>query len=301
MALVENKKFTFKKCKNFIIENGYFIGLSGQQAVCYDSEFKLVSSVDKLRYVYHGEISPDGKKILLASTENRFSIHKLPDLELICKATVKSPYNGNLEGNACWSFDNKKILLCALNDETINSSLKIFDVCNGKFEGDLLKEKYWLMHIIRIEAKKRYLMVGFNRKDLKTYLIWFDGIDFSEFCLEGCNDIVSKVRYNELNDCIDVLSNNSLTRYDCNGKKLKFISFYLSEKDELDSIMDVCISNDKSVAYIATLNGISVLDIKSNKVIDKLEIEYGVNKISEISNCNIIVSTWNGARIFEYC
>ena len=38
----------------------------------------------------------------------------------------------------------------------------------------------------------------------------------------------------------------------------------------------------------------------SNKIIDKLSIEYGVNKISEISMHKIIISTWNGVRFFEY-
>ncbi len=300
MALVENKELTIKNCKNYIVENGYFVGFTGKRALCYDNDFNLISSIDKLKYVYYGDISPDGKNILLTSTGNTFSIHRFPDFELIYKSNIKAPYNGNLEGNACWSFDSEKVLLCATNDDTINSTFKIFNLNQCVFEEELLKEKYWLTHIMRINEKKKYLLIGFNRKDLKTYLIWFDGNKFSEHCLMGCDDIITSVKYNSFDDSIDICCNKSIMHYDCSGNQLKNNLSKIPEFKNAETVTDICVSKDNSIAYIGSLSGFYVLDMKSKKIMEEVNIEYGVHKISEISKNKIIVSTWNGVRSFEY-
>lgn len=297
---IETNEIKFKRYKSYIIDSSYFVGFTGKQAFCYDSNFEFLGTVDKLRYVYNGDISPDAEKIILISNENKFSIHKLPDLELIYKVTVKSPYNGNLEGNACWSFDSKQILLCALNEETLNSSLKIFDFETRSFTEDYLKEKYWLIKILRVIEKGKYLLVGFNRKDLKTYIIWFDGKDFSEYLLSGFNDVVTSVKYNSVYDSVDICSENTILRYDCLGNTLPSNLSDLQKYSISETVLDVCFSKNLDIAYIGTLNGIYILDMKANQIIESFQVDYGVHKITEISHNKIIVSTWNGVRIFEY-
>ena len=300
MSIVENSKLSLRYCKNHIIDKGYLIGFTGKQSLCYDSDFNKISTFDKLKYVYNGDVSPNGENILLISNENRFSVHNFPNLELLYNISVKAPYNGNLEGKACWSFDGKKIFLCALNDETINSSLKVFDICSRSFEVDMLKEKYWLMHISRINTKKKYLLIGFNRKDLKTYLIWFDGENFTEHCLSGFDDVVTSVKYNELYDSIDVCYERGLISYDCSGNRIENKLLNVSGLDYMDFVTDMCASEDESILYIGTLKEVCVLDKETNKIIDRLTINSSVNKISEITNHKIIVSTWDGIRFFEY-
>ena len=111
MKFSQIKNTYLKRCKSYIVHDNYFVGFTGKQALLFDDNFELSASCEKLSYVYKGELSPQNDKILMLSVENRFYINEFPSLKSINKVTVRSPYNYNTEGNGCWSFDGKKILL----------------------------------------------------------------------------------------------------------------------------------------------------------------------------------------------
>lgn len=331
LKLTEIKCAGLKYCKDFTTSHNYLIGFSGKQVRVYDDNFELIANCEGLSYVYNGEVSPDGKKLLLFSSNNGFYICDFPTLTGIKKTTLRAPFNEECMG--CWSYDGKEILLCIKNCNTLNSTLRLYRTDNTLSFVELIKEKYWLMFIGKAESKSKYFFIGYNRKNFKTYILWFDGENFEEYHLKEFDEIATNVKYNSSNNLLEIYSENCVYFYNHKGeiifrkffdlpienefsfsnifkdmkfeegdiKQIKHVSDILGlEKIKLnDEINDICFVPSISTLYIASLNGIYVYNTETFKLIDKIKIDYGVNQIKPLGERKIILSTWNGVRIFE--
>lgn len=335
MKLKRIKNPLLSGCKNFILDTEYLVGFTGRRVLLLDYDFQLVASCDKLSYAYTGELSPDKQKLLTVSAENRFYIHAYPSLEPIDRVTVRAPYNDGLEELGCWSFDGKKVFVCAMNSKTLNSTLRIYNADNLTEYTDLLKEKYWLQRIQAVKPKNKYLLIGLNRTDNQTYLIWYDGNRFEEFPLAGFDDAVMRANYNESNDQVEIYTGDALYLYDCHGNfakekdlrtgqtgRLSFSSVLddafdddkvaeemknlsaalgLEELPYDDCVQDVVFSKNRSIAYVATNCRVIAYDMAAEKIIDQKTNEYevGARKIVELSENKILVTSWDGILLYE--
>ncbi len=331
MKFSQIKNNNLKRCKNYIWNNGYFVGFTGKRVLLFDNNFDVLTSCEKLFYAYKGELSPQNDKILILSTSNRFYINEFPSLNTIDKVTIKSPYNDNTSGNGCWSFDGKKILMCATNSKTLHSVLRVYDSDDFSKYTDFLNEKYYLTDIHSVKSLKKYFLLGYEKGGLDTYIIWYDGNSFEEYLLENFDEVIMRSAFDDINNCIKIYTYDSVFKYDCYGKFIKEknldtgkkykISFSKVFDDEIcdkgkelkllseafgfedinfnDCMKDVVVSKELSIAYIATDFRVIAYDIVSSKIIDQIEIGFGVEKIDMISKNKIVVSTWNGVLIYE--
>ena len=331
MKFSQIKNTYLKRCKSYIVHDNYFVGFTGKQALLFDDNFELSASCEKLSYVYKGELSPQNDKILMLSVENRFYINEFPSLKSINKVTVRSPYNYNTEGNGCWSFDGKKILICVTNSKTLNSALRVYDANDFSEYTDYLTEKYHLTDIRPVKSLNKYYLLGYKEGGLDTYIIWYDGNSFEEYVLENFDDVIMRSDFDETDNFIKIYTDNTVFKYDCRGKFIKEKNLETGKKYKMsfskafeglapeaekniealsgalgfedmsisDSVRDIAVSEDLSVAYIATDYRVIAYDIVSEKIIDQIEIGYGVEKLEMLSENKIIVSSWNGVLLYE--
>ena len=94
IKVTKQKCTVLKNCKGVIQSDKYIVGLTGRRAqVVRKSDMTLVGVIDGLSYVYRGDISPDEKTLLLASTDRYGYLYSLPDLTpMSCLARIsRSP------------------------------------------------------------------------------------------------------------------------------------------------------------------------------------------------------------------
>ena len=92
-----------KNCKKLICANQYLIVLTGRSVLILSREMELVKQIDGFQYLYDGQLSPDGTKLLLISTGANFYMLSMDTLELLWKARVK-------EGKYC-NFSSSNLFL----------------------------------------------------------------------------------------------------------------------------------------------------------------------------------------------
>jgi len=147
MKLERIKCKPLERAQNLCVSKSYIVGCTGRKAAIMDKHLNLIHTVEGLEYVYSAEVSPDETKLLLISTGNRFYIVDLRTFEKT-RITVKSPYNQNLEGRGCWSFDGRSVWIpvqripatapCAATASGISVSMKI--ICQINIISMALKE-----------------------------------------------------------------------------------------------------------------------------------------------------------------
>lgn len=332
MKFTQIKNSTLKKCKDYILAENCLVGFTGKQILLFDQHFDLIAAQGNLSYVYTGELSPRCDKLLTVSNGNRFYIHEFPSLNPIDNVTVRAPYNDNIEGRGCWSLDGKSVMICATNSKTLNSVLRVYNANDFSEYTDFLSEKYWLMDIQAVSTLNKYYLIGFNRVNFKTYIIWYDGEKFEEYPLENLNNTVFGSHFNELYNLLEIYdSSDSILIYDCKGKlikkqsrsigkeykisfskvfkgigpekeqKLKSLSeaFGFKNMSFQDCVKNIVLSNNAPIAYVSTNCRVIAYDISACEIIDQIEIGYGVGRINEIDENKIIVSTWDGVLMYE--
>ena len=128
MKLERIKCKPLERAKDLFVSRSYIIGCTGQKAAIMDRQLNLIHTVEGLEYVYSAEVSPDETKLLLISNGNKFYVVDMHTFEKT-RITVKAPYNYNLEGRGCWSFDGKSVwIVVQRSTGYINSTLRRYCV-----------------------------------------------------------------------------------------------------------------------------------------------------------------------------
>lgn len=228
---------------------------------------------------------------------------------------------------------NGQTLNSALRCYDLDDNMSYRDLLKEKYQLVCIKpvKEINKQLIIGLDRKKSDL----DRTDCWS-LIWFDGVYFEEYPIwniDLSNDVVSSAEYEALTNTVIIYGQAKTFRCNLRGKIIEELSLSDSEKitaslsdtlsnldikgnqlDALkqfshlfgtenisldDSIYKVCLSFDGKKYYAGTHLGISVIDAETKSVLAKKKIDYGVQNITEIAPNVIVVSTWNGVKVFE--
>lgn len=211
------------RARNIAITGRFLIAVTGGCAHILDKELRLLKTVKGMQYMVQAYVSPDESKLLLVPTENRFYLLSLEDFTLE-RFTLRKPYNGNLEGNGCWSMDGKFLYLLADNPSTNNSALRCYETTDGSsyVYTDLFAERYWLSDIKPVKELNRYLLMGLERKPGEPVdswnMLWFDGSSLEAYPLkEMDDDVISSAEYDAVTQTVIVYGLSKTMRFDIHG------------------------------------------------------------------------------------
>ena len=338
MKLERIKCKPLERAKNLCISQSYIIGCTGQKASIMDKQLNLIHTVEGLEYVYSAEVSPDETKLLLISNGNKFYIVDMHTFEKT-RIAVKAPYNYNLEGQGCWSFDGKCVWI-PVNRRTgyINSTLRRYSVDDFSKYEDYLADKYYLNGISRIADAGTYFLTGYNRQENnRTYFIYFDGTAFREFPLEtSVNMIAPTATVDMEKGVVTVASIAGCRQFTLEGKAIQTISHpdpkdktlrasdafihlfdgdtekqnrlkELSESLGLDDISapDYITKHESSSCgsyiYLSSQSGFYLLDASTGEILATVPEEYGVQNFEELAPGLITIATWTGVKLYRLC
>lgn len=240
MKLERIKCKPLERAKDFCVSLSYIIGCTGKKAAIMDRYLNLLHTVEGLDYVYSAHISPDETKLLLISTLNKFYIVDLQTFEKT-RITVKAPYNCNLEGLGCWSFDGRSVFIPVhCRTASRSSTLRRYYIDgSGKYH-DYLADKYCITGIWRMEATHTYFLTGYDRQeDCRNYFLFFDGTGFQEFPLErSVSILVPTITIDEEKGVITISALDTCRQFTLEGKEIQTIS-HPFPKDKICKMSDV--------------------------------------------------------------
>lgn len=338
MRLERIKCKPLERAKNLCVSQSYIVGCTGQKAAIMDKQLNLIHTVEGLDYVYSAEVSPDETKLLLISNGNRFYIVDMHTFEKK-RITVKAPYNHNLEGQGCWSFDGKAILIPVQRSTGyINSTLRRYCVDDFDKYEDYLADKYYINGISRIDTNNTYFLTGYNRQENnRTYFIYFDGTAFREFPLETSGNMIAPTATVDMEKrVVTVASIAGCRQFTLDGKAIKTISHpdpkdktlrasdafmhlfdgdtekqnRLKEVSKSLGLEDISapdyitkheLSSCGSHIYLASESGFYLLDAGTGDILATVPEEYGVQNFEEIDPGFIAIATWTGVKLYKLC
>ena len=297
MVLNETKK-ELRYSKNLTLTSKYIILYSGTSVVIYDYKFACQKKISNLKYVYNGYVSPDETKLLLVSNTNRYYLFSLENFSMLSAHSLKSPYNANLEGVACWCT-NDSFLLPAQNSISLLSTLKKFNCDSPNSFKDYLAEAFWIKYITVVEQKNKCLIIGFNRRDNTWNVIWMD--------MDGKHTVYRILDFDEavlaVDICYDakriVLTGESKI-YSCDfyGVPSNIRGTYTFENIIVNGfpLFFKYSQSDASIAYLGTTQELIVYDLKKHVAVKQHQMEFGARDIKEFGEI-LFVSTYNGLKL----
>ena len=338
MRLERIKCKPLERAKNLCISKSYIIGCTGQKVVIMDKHLTMIHTVEGLEYVYSAEVSPDETKLLLISNCNKFYIVDLRTFEKE-RITVKSPYNHNLDGRGCWSFDGESVWICVQrNTGSVNSTLRRYCAEDFSKYEDYLPDKYCLISIARIDTDGIYFLTGYNRQENnRSYFIHFDGAEFREYPLDTSENMLALtatvdtekgvVTVASLQGCRQfTLEGNGITPISHPDPKYKtfcasdaFMHLLDGDTQKQNHLKEVSaalglenipvpdliskyeLSSCGSYIYLASKSGFYLLDTGTGDVLATVPEEYGVQNFEEFAPGLIAIATWTGVKVYKLC
>lgn len=338
MRLERIKCKPLERAKNLCVSQSFIIGCTGKKAAIMDKQLNLIHTVEGLEYVYSAEVSPDETKLLLISNGDTFYVVDMQTFEKT-RLTIKAPYNHNLEGRGCWSFDGKSVWIPVQRSTGyISSTLRRYCVDDFSKYEDYLAEKYHLNGISRIDSNNTYFLTGYNRQENnRTYFIHFDGTAFREFPLETSGNIIAPTATVDMGKGVVTLSSISGCRqFTLDGKTVKTIS-HPSPKDKTLHASDVFMhlvdgnaekrnhlkeisaslglenvstpdyitkcetSSCGKYLYLASESGFYLINERTGDILVSVLEEYGVQNFVELAPGMIALATWTGVKLYQLC
>ena len=192
MILNEIKK-ELRHSKNLTLTSRYIILYNGSSVVIYDYEFVCQKKILNLKYVYNGYVSPDETKLLLVSNKNRYYLVSLENFSVLKTCSIKSPHNGNLEGNACWN-SNDSFFLPVQNDISMLSTFRKYNCDSSDSFEDFLAELFWIKYVTFVAKNDSYLIIGLNRNDDVWNVVWMDKCgNYTSYEIDSFNEAILDV------------------------------------------------------------------------------------------------------------
>lgn len=296
MTLNEIKK-ELGRAKNLTLTSKYIIVYRGASVVIYNHEFVCQKKILNLKYVYNGYVSPDETKLLLVSNTNRYHIISLIDFSVLSTCAIKAPYNGNLEGMACWYSDDS-FLLPVQNPVSMLSTLRKYNCDSSDSFKDYLAESFWIIYVTFVKQKNKYLIIGLDRDENIWNLIWIDTCGNHTNYKINCFD--EAILY--VNVCCDdekIIITGESTVYCCD-----FHGFPtdILKPDSFENIIyhgfplcSIRSKNNEDIVYVGTTNELVVYDLKHHLTINSYHMEFGARDIKELIDI-IFVCSFDGIK-----
>ena len=267
----------------------YVVIITGKRAIICDREFHPIHTVENLNYADKAYISPDEKNILIVSTSNHFCVVSLTDFK-VKSVTIRSPYNGNLQGCACWSYDGRSVYVNAENPETTLSFLRRYDISDMSYK-NLLPDIHFVQAAAPLRVAGKYYLVARDRENGEKNndgcsLIVFDGESYEEYPFCGKNigeEVLLSWEYEEKSGTFIIYTLCSTYHCDINGNIIETVPVPKEEK-LTSSFSDVF----KNV----------VPDKKGFKRLKALCELFGLDNMTTDDTINIIRNSADGKKIF---
>ena len=314
MFLLEIKLTNYSRAKSFTIGEKNIFFFTGQRVIICDRELNIIKTIQGLRYVYRGILSPDETNLLMISNAQYFYTLSIPDFTLK-KCIVRGVDNCNLEGRGCWSLDGKEVYLPVFNPQKGSSQIRIY---KADFSYSYIElPRYRVIYINQETLQKQYFILGQDLNLLHHTLndlsfLWYNGKQYFKYPIEDFEDAVLHIDFYESRKEIVIHGSKSSFAYNYQGKRISNVKIE-SQKNEIYDLIKLLINDNlnkfehiqvvkysinKKYLYIGTSSRLIIINIKTKEKICK-NIEYGVEQISELDNDYILISTWNGIREFK--
>ena len=303
---------------------------TGKQIIAYDKCMHELNKIDGLQYAYCGLLSPDETKLLVVSSSKHFYVISTTDFASE-KRVIRGKNYANLECRGCWSFDGSGIFIPVYNEKQEQSELRVYKADDFSYSCIDFK-KYHILYIYQETTLKKYLIIGQNW-DYPEHLhplddmslMWYDGQIFDTHPIRGFEDALLSVDLLENKHEIYLHGSESSVVCNYSGKNIsdsinydiQGVSFekifekfnkredvrHLAEDFRLNRISAkeyihvIEYSCDKKYCYIGTSMRLLVINTQTGEQIS-LDIEYGVQKILELDDGRILISTWSGIKSF---
>ena len=151
--------------KNFVgfTSNGeYSVGCTGQTVYLYDKDSKELAKFKDLRYAYSPMISPDGKILVIKSTEGRLAVYSLESHTLVKKFRF-SKVDASQDDNFCFSSDGTEFYNIERHIDSCKTALSIYDTSDFSLKKRILHDDFNLV----------LTAVEYNTEENKVFLLGY--------------------------------------------------------------------------------------------------------------------------------
>ncbi len=149
------------------ISNGqYSVGCTGQTVWLYDNNGAVLSKFNDLPYAYLPVFSPDGKRLVVKSSEGRMAVYSLGDRKLIKKFRY-SKVDAAQDNNCCFSPDSKRLYNIEQYPEVGMTRLSVYNTEDFTVKTRIsdIDQKIILNYIEYDQLTDRYYLLGYERNN----------------------------------------------------------------------------------------------------------------------------------------
>lgn len=146
------------------VSNGEFsVGCTGRTVFIYDKDNNELGQFKDITYAYTPMISPDGKIVVVKTTEGRFAVYSLETLSLIKKFRF-SKVDGAQDDGFCFSPDSKYLINVERQIDDLHSAISVYDTADFSLVGRTCFDKNIMLHDIECDvASDSYYVLGYER------------------------------------------------------------------------------------------------------------------------------------------
>lgn len=158
-----------KKFWGYTANDTFSVGCTGQTIYLYDKEGHEIKQFRDLIYAYTPMISPDGKLLVVKSSDGRLAVFSLETLSLLWKFRF-SKVDGAQDDGFCFSPDGKFFLNIERQQDSLHSAISIYDTTDFSRVGQVLfGDDKMINHVEYYKPTNKYYVLGFMRDEDKTF------------------------------------------------------------------------------------------------------------------------------------
>lgn len=296
IKVTKQKCTVLKNCKGVIQSDKYIVGLTGRRAqVVRKSDMTLVGVIKGLSYVYRGDISPDEKILLLASTDRYGYLYSLPDLTPMSRARIRDNKSGEvLEGLGCFSHDGSKVYFAVPLDNSL-SEVREYDPITFGFRRVVHELDGMVIREIQ-RLKNGIFLSGFCRGDepYDIAVLYENGsVRKVKFDPQRSYDII---RYDEESGLIHCVELFDVDYYTTDGKEA-VIDVHGGDEDIITSVCRT--ESGRYVCETSGFGGFTIRDVRTSEIVyNDSRAQYAMTMTRLPGNRFIVVGSSGGDCIY---
>ena len=315
----------FSRAQNIRVSSRYIVVFTGACVRVLNKELELLREIRGFYHVYDGRIAPDETQLLLISTTNAFYTVS-PEGQDRPQLHIVTALSENLEGQGCYSFDSRTILLPL---GQYSSTIRCYNTSDLTDFTDISTGDLRLLSITPLPAPEKHLLLSQEIGTQQEYFLWLTQNTLAPFPLDkqGILDHVQQVEYDSANQQLLLYTPAGIRTFTTEGRcipsadirmplpgtgayytRCELIHGLERLAGSLDDphippnradIYGVTTSADGNRLYIATE---STLDIRS--VAHPQEPLYvlrkgGLHTVRELAPDLLLLSTWDGNAVYR--
>ncbi|MBQ8753379.1 MAG: hypothetical protein IJZ13_09775 [Clostridia bacterium] len=183
----------FSRAQNIRISSRYIVVFTGACVRVLNKDLELLREIRGFYHIYDGRIAPDETQLLLISTANEFYTVS-PEGQDPPQPQALTHHPINLEGQGCYSFDGREILLPL---GQYSSTLRRYNASNLSDFTDISTGDLRLLSITPLPTLEKYLLLAREIGTQQEYFLWLsqNALRFFPLDKQGIIDRVQQVEY----------------------------------------------------------------------------------------------------------